>query len=296
MREVAIFDVAQFEIGEAVPAFSGRVLRVQDQNSGTNDFGNWTIQTLDVCDPGDMNVKVRVKVFDREEIPKSWTNRNILVQSGVNDKGQIQGVQMAAGYQGRGKCVEVKTGLGAFLDLIDGAPAHGQRQNFQNQGQNQRQNTGNAGRNQPANAPQGGRTAQHGGGRQQNAPQSQPANRAPQSQQSPQRESNTQSRAPKPPETPEQKAARLTAGVRDLIDYTARNLSGYRVILRAARKLADEEAEAGHPLTPEHFQALCATLYIRADKAFKLENLPTSDIEKYWPQSKAQSKQEPAQQ
>lgn len=299
MREVPIADVAQFEIGEAVPAFAGRVLRVQDQNSGTNNFGNWTIQTLDVADENDPNVKVRVKVFDRDEIPKSWINRVVLIQSGQGDKGQIQGVAMAQGYQGRGKCVEVKTNLGAFVDLADGAPAPAQppqRQNYPNQGGGNRQNQGYAGRNQPANAPQGGRTAQHGGGRQQNAPQGQPAQRPPQQNQTAQRESNTQSRAPKPPETPEQKQARLMAGVADLYKFTARTLSGYKVILRAARKLQDEEAKAGTPLTDAHFQALCATLFIQAKDNGKLLNLPTSDVEKYLPQPKPQPTTDTAQQ
>jgi hypothetical protein len=281
MRECPLAEVAQKEIGELIPSFSGRVLRVQDQNSGENNYGPWTIQNIEVADRQNRDLKVKVKVFDGPEIPKSWVNREVEVISGAGDKGQLQGVAVAAGYQGRGKCVEVKYNLGAFVEMMQGgrpAPA-------QNQAPQQRQNASAPARNQPANAPQGGSARPQSQPRTQNAPQSQPARQDP--------PVNSQSRDPKPPKTREEMEAGYRAAVKDARQLIARKLNGYKICLRAARALAKEEDDAKHPITEEHIQKLTATLYIAGDKAYKWDALPIGDFEKYLNAPAEQSNNEP---
>jgi hypothetical protein len=130
MRILTIAEALNLEPGEKVPALRGKIVKIFDRSSGNNEHGDWSIQNLELIDASDPKLKLKVKVFDREDIPRSWTNKTIYIESGTGEKG-IKGCEIKQDTyrwtegQPIKKLLEVKTGSGAAINPNDqvGQPA-----------------------------------------------------------------------------------------------------------------------------------------------------------------------------
>lgn len=285
MRLVPFNEVVQYDIKEKIPAFRGKITKINDYNVGERNGDPWSIQNLELCNPDDPKQRVRVKLWNREEVPKQWIHKIAMVECVEGERGP-KGVTMEQDtYRWREgqpikKQVEVQCGDGAMFYLASDVA-------------NQPRNAPAQTRQQPANAPQdggGGRTADHGPAPQKGS-QAAPANQ-PAPQQQGQGQSQTHARRSGITEEDKREA------VAEAAKFVARKVSGFRVVLRAMDILADERSKIGRPLTPEQFQGMTTSIFIAGDRAFKWDLLPMTEelLEKYWPQpSKPANTQQPAQ-
>lgn len=280
MRVVNFSEVLQYGIGEKIPCFRGILAKAYDYNSDTNEHGPWSVQNVELVQPEGGGPKLRVKVWNREPIPKHWVGKVVEVISVEGERG-IKGVSMEQDtYKWRDgqpikKQVEVRCGDGAgFYLLADGG----------HQGGHQSQNQPAPTRQQAPQAPQG---TQRGQNAPQNpgASQSQPA-RGQQSRQAPAQQ-QTEQRQTTPEERRAQKDAEASQALKEAIKFAARKVSGFRVVLKAMDKLQEERQAIGKPLTSDQFQGMCTSVFIAGDRTFQWEKLPMTneDMERLWPQS-----------
>lgn len=93
--------------------------------------------------------------------------------------------------------------------------------------------------------------------------------------------------APAPAKTPSKTSLVSPDDRRNCIIRTKRFLmtrvNGYELVLRGAGHLAAKLQAAGTAITPEHFQAMCASLYISCERAGQFDELPPDDLDKYFP-------------
>lgn len=276
MRVVNFNEVLQYGIGEKIPCFRGILAKVYDYNSDTNQHGPWSVQNCELVQPEGGGPKLRVKVWNREPIPKQWVGRVVEVMAVEGDKG-IKGVQMEQDtykwQQGQPikTQVEVKCGDGAGFYLLEDGGGH-QGHQPQNQAQAQRQ--------QPTRAPQPTQRGQ----------QTPPSANAPQGQPARQQQTQTQQQT-QPQQSPEERrAAKDEEAAKALfgaIKFAARKVSGFRVVLRAMDKLQEERQAIGKPLSADQFQGMSTSIFIAGDRAFQWDKLPMTneDLERLWPQS-----------
>lgn len=249
MRIVPIKEVLALDIGEKVPSTKGKIKKVFPRNEGTNAYGNWSIQNVEITEAG---ATVKVKLFDFEEIPKTWENRMVYVQSAEGDKG-IKGVEVAQDKykwiegQPIKKLIEVKQIAGATFTLDDsatGSPAPA------------------ASPAQPAHAP---------------APEASGA--SPGSQTT----SRTATEHPTQPSMPLDEARRHVAEASQAIN---RNVMGFALVMRGVDYLQKKRTEGGKAMTPEQFQGTCTTIFIQLSRAGLIDALPTGDLDKWMSEKK----------
>lgn len=138
MRLVPIAEALKLDVGEKIPSTKGKIKSVFDQNSGENDYGQWTIQNVTLIDPNDAKAEIKVKLFNQTEIPKNWKGKILYIESGQGQKG-ISGVEVVNNeYKGKtSKIIEVREGAVVGLDdgakRQDEAPQQNQRQPEQRQ-------------------------------------------------------------------------------------------------------------------------------------------------------------------
>src|SRR5437588_6838250 len=94
MRVVPMTEVLKMDFGEKVPSVKGKISNIYDQTTGQNNYGDWAIQNIEICDPADPKAKIKVKLFDQQEVPKAWRNKLIYLECVEGDKG-MKGIEIA---------------------------------------------------------------------------------------------------------------------------------------------------------------------------------------------------------
>lgn len=274
MRLVSLSEASAYEIKEKIPAFRGKITRINDPNSGIRDGEPWSMQNLELCDQDQPTIRLRIKLWNGEEIPKTWLHKIVMIESVEGQKG-LKGVTMEQDTynwqegQPIKKQVEVQCGNGALFYLADSRAV------------DQPQNQAAPARQQAPHRPQ---TAA------QTPARPEPA----------QRETAPQQQAPA--KTAAEIVAEREAGYRSAIigagKFVGRKVSGFAVVLAAMDKLQEERQRQGKPITADQFQGMCTSIFIAGDRSFQWDKLPTTleDLEKFWPVSrKAVNQSEPQQ-
>lgn len=278
MRVVSFADVLQHEIKEKIPCFRGRLSKVYDYKSDTNDRGPWSIQNVEIVAPEGGGQRLRVKVWNREPVPKQWVGKVVELQAVEGEKG-IKGLTVEQDTykwqdgQPIKKQIEIQCGDGAGFYLLTEGQQTG----------HEPQNQPPPARQQAATAPQGqsrGQGAAQQPGASQRQPAAPPAENSQQQEQPPARQ----------PKTPEERRAEKESGYRksisDAAKFAARKVSGFRIVLKAMDELQKERQAIQRPLTADQFQGMCTSIFIAGDRSFQWEGLPmtSDDLEKFWPQ------------
>src|SRR5437016_984430 len=110
MRILTLSEISQLEPGEVVPAFKAQVKETKPIKRGNNQYGDYTIQTLTLMDATGIS---QVKLFDCPEYTGQWVGVWIYVQSSLNDKGKLSGIQVST-YRDK-KEIHVKGNAGASI-------------------------------------------------------------------------------------------------------------------------------------------------------------------------------------
>lgn len=275
---VPLSEAAGYDLKEKIPATRGKITRINDYVTGNTNGNAWAFQTFELCDIKDPKIRVRAKAWNGQEIPKTWINQIVHLECVEGERGP-KGVTMEQDTyrwkegQPIKKQIEIQCGDGAVFALAGNTVAPQES----NQGQNQPAQS----RQRAANAPQGTAPAQttppaaapQGGG--QTAPATQ-----------------TRKHTGEPPIGEDEKRELVAKAAK----FVGRRIGGFRIIMRAMDKFADERQKLGRPLTPEHYQAMCSSIFIDGNKVYMWENLPMTEelLEKYWPQPTKPATTEPA--
>jgi len=239
-------EVLKMDFGEKVPSVKGKISNIYDQTTGQNNYGDWAIQNIEICDPADPKSKIKVKLFDQQEVPKAWRNKLIYLECVEGDKG-MKGIEIAKdtyklkeGAPPR-KMLEVRRDAQISLAEAE-AP----------------QPSPAAAPTQPAKAS----TAANQGEQPAGAAQAQPARPA--------------------GKTQEQAFAEGQRHVADAMKFLNRRANAYELVMRAVDYLARRRSDQGRAITPDHFQAICASLYISLDRAGMVDPIPTGVLDKFF--------------
>lgn len=283
MRLITVAEAVQYDLKEKVPALRGKVTRVNDRRSGTTNGRNWSFQNCELADLQNGAVRLRVKVWNREDIPKTWTNKIVLIQSVEGEKGFKGCVIEQDTYNWKEgqpikKQLEVQCEDGCGFDLAD-----------------DRQEQPPPARQQSAQPPQDN-------GRRQTA-QSAPARpTGNQRAEGPPPDQGQQQESPPPAKTTADKATEreeeYRKGIIDAGKFIGRKVNGFACVLKAMDKLQEQRQAMGKPLTSDQFQGMCTSIFIAGDRSFQWDKLPTTlaDLEKFWPERKQPANtQQPAQ-
>jgi len=230
-------EVLKMDFGEKVPSVKGKISNIYDQTTGQNNYGDWAIQNIEICDPADPKAKIKVKLFDQQEVPKVWRNKLIYLECVEGDKG-IKGIEIAKdtyklkeGAPPR-KMLEVRRDAQISLAEAEPPPASQAAAPAASQGE------------QPAGAAQ-----------------AQPARPA--------------------GKTPDQAFAESQRHVADAMKFLNRRANSYELVMRAVDYLARRRSDQGKAITPDHYQAICASLYISLDRAGMVDPIPTGVLDKF---------------
>lgn len=258
MRLVTMAEAVAFDIGEKVPCIKGKILKVYDQTTGTNEHGAWSIQNVELVDPNDVKIKLRVKLFNQKPIEKSWSGRILYIESATGEKG-IKHVTIVEDTYKKKEGAPIKKQLEvkdeAVVGLADGmgsapapqTPAPAQQQQAP-----------------PANTP---------------APQSQAPTPTPQTTTTQGRPAGTKSAQ----ELAEEHFAKDKKNVQDFRVETARAINAFFLIMDGVDHLAKLRTEKGKSMTPEQFHGTTTSIFIKMDRAGMVGSLPSGKIEKYLP-------------
>jgi hypothetical protein len=295
MRLVTFAEAASYDLKEKVPATRGKITRINDYKSGVTNGNNWSFQNFELCDPDQPTIRLRVKVWNRDEVPKTWINKIVLIESVEGERGPKGVVMEQDTYKWKEgqpikKQLEIQCSDGALFELAQNAGTQ-QRPDPRNQPAQSRQQAASEPPPQDRAERAESRPAPQRGNQRPESPEDyQPAN-------PPHRESN-----PAPAQkTTEQKIAEREAEYRKAIidagKFAGRKLAGMAVVMRAVDKLADERQKIGKPLSVDQFQGICTTIFIAGDRNFQWDKLPTTlaDLEKFWPEPRKADNQQPAQ-
>lgn len=101
--------------GEPVPSLRGKVTNVFKRFTGTNDHGDWSIQTIVVRDE---TGEAKLKIVDRDEIPKTWQGHEVHAFCKAGDKG-LTGLKIEDDEYRNKVTKIVKVTPSATLDLAE---------------------------------------------------------------------------------------------------------------------------------------------------------------------------------
>lgn len=275
---VPLSEAQAYDLKEKIPATRGKITRINDYVTGNTNGNAWAFQTFELCDPKDPKVRVRAKAWNGQEIPKTWISQIVHLECVEGERGP-KGVTMEQDTyrwkegQPIKKQIEIQCGDGAVFALAGNTPI--------SQESGPAQNQPGATRQRPANAPQGTAPAQTASPAAASQTASQPA------------PAQTRKAHDGEPSLNEDEKRGLVAKA---AKFVGRRIGGFRIIMRAMDKFAEERQKAGRPLTPEHYQAMCSSIFIDGNKVYMWENLPMTEelLEKYWPQPAKPANSEPA--
>lgn len=266
MRKLKLEEVVNMEEGEIVPAVSGIVESIYKQRSGVKDDKPWSFQDLVIKDG---TQKIGISVSGREEIPVSVKGKLLTFISSNGSRG-MTGVKIILDtYNGE---TRKKLRVTPTAEIVEGAgqwenqPANTQqRRSPTSQEELERQkaaaNTGRQAANKPLS-----REFDSEGDDGDTGPQDPPP----------------QQQAP-PPESPRRERTEPGPWFNAPTDwkkYDSRALKHFRMMQRTllmTNALASWSEQNGIVITPEHFQAMQATLFIEACKDGLKELIPNVD-------------------
>lgn len=84
MRVVPIKELAVLTLGETVPSVRGKLTAIYDRKTGQGQNGEWSLQN---CELTDSTGKIKVKLDDRDALPKDWRGREVYISCNNGDKG-----------------------------------------------------------------------------------------------------------------------------------------------------------------------------------------------------------------
>jgi hypothetical protein len=256
MRLVTIAEANAMDIGEKVPCIKGKILKVYDQTTGTNEHGAWSIQNVELVDPNDVKIKLRVKLFNQKPVEKSWQGRILYIESAQGEKGVKHVTMVEDTYKKKEgqpikKQLEVKEE--AVVGLSDGTTAP----------QQPTQPT------QPA--------PQQTAAPQQQTPAQSPAPTT----------TTTQGQRPAGTKTAQELAEEhFTRDKKAVSDFRVdmfRAVNAFELIMDGVDYLAKRRAEKGKAMTPEQHQGCTTSIFIKMDRAGMVGSLPSGKIDKYLP-------------
>jgi hypothetical protein len=113
------------EDGETVPSVKGTLTSVWPRKAGTNSNGDWSFQNVELTDP---TGKIKLKLKDREELPKKMKGRMVYVSCIQSDKHGLTGVKRKEEeYQKDGKTVQESIlWITGTADISEEQPAGGE--------------------------------------------------------------------------------------------------------------------------------------------------------------------------
>lgn len=295
MRVVQFSEAVAYDLKEKVPALRGKIIRINDYHSGVTNGNGWSFQNLVLADPDKANVQLRVKVWNREEIPKPWAGKIVIVESVEGDRGP-KGVTIEQDTynwkdgQPIKKQLEVQCSDGAVFELANGSAAQSSEPSRPAQ-----QNQGTQSRQQAPREPQGGGRADRAESRPARPEGTQRAAHGPGTQAA---QDHQREQQPAPAKTAAEKAAEREAEYRKAIvdagKFAGRKLAGMAIVMRAVDKLAEERQKIQKPLSTDQYQGICTTIFIAGDRTFQWDKLPTTlgDLEKFWPEPRKPDNQQ----
>lgn len=270
MRIITFPELLALDVGEKVPSLRAKIIKVFGQNEGDNEFGHWSIQNLELCSVADPKLKMKVKLFNHsEEILPIKQGKTIVITSNQGEKG-IEGISVIQDTykwkegQPVKKMIEMrwKDGVGPEIDFTAKA----------SDGEQEAEKAA-------VTKPAPGKAA----------PAVTQEKAATPGAASATSDSGTATTAPAAAKSSFD-AAKDEATRKEVLEvrrFVGKRLSAYRIVLRAVDKLAEDRLKDGHPLTPDHYQAIAASLFIAGDRANIYESLPHSDLEKFLPKPAA---------
>lgn len=113
MRLLTLKQISEMEPGEVIPAVRCTIKEIREPKTGTNQFGDWTIQSLTALD---QTAIMQVKIFDGPVYDAAWANVFLQIESSHNDKGKLAGVEVSE-YNKR-KEIHVKFKQGATISQV----------------------------------------------------------------------------------------------------------------------------------------------------------------------------------
>jgi len=99
MRVLTIKEVLAMGAGELVPSVKGQVKVIFDAKTGTNDKGEWRIESFVLKDGND---EIIVDLKNREPLDRTWQGKRIYLISHVKTKGGFTGIKRDE-YNGKAK-------------------------------------------------------------------------------------------------------------------------------------------------------------------------------------------------
>lgn len=234
-RIVTLKEALAYDKGEIIPSVRGKLTALYDRNSGTNDRGEWSIQNAELTDA---TGKIKLKITDRDALPKEWKGREVVLSCNDGNKG-LTGLKADDDtYKGKTSKI-IKVTPSAHIDLAQADSAH------ENSGEPEPESDRSNGFRPESN---GIRTSPNGIREKSNGSQ-------------------------KTPNGSHFDVAR----VRITLSQAA-NL--YLHSMLAASYVRDTyESVTGQPMCDEHFQATCASLFIKADREGLLTATPPGKFE-----------------
>ncbi len=269
-RKLKLDEVINMEEGEIVPAVSGIVESIYKQRSGIKDDKPWSFQDLVIRDG---SLKIGVSVSGRDEIPSSAKGKLLTFISSNGSRG-LTGVKIILDtYNGETK---KKLRVTPTAEIVEGAgqwenqpAATQQRQSPTSQEELERQKTSaNAGR-QAANKPLSREFDGGDGGGDDGDTGPQDPQQAPPRTVSP----------PAPQQSSSEPGPWFNAP-KDWKKYDSHALKHYRLMQRTltmTHAIAGWAEQRGIVVTPEHFQAMQAQLFIEANRQHLTEFIPNCE-------------------
>lgn len=289
MRLITVAEAAQYDLKEKVPALRGKITRINDRRSGVTNGKGWSFQNLEIADLTNGAIRLRVKVWNRDDIPKTWTNKIVLVESVEGERGPKgctieQDTYKWQEGQPIKKQLEIQCDDGCQFELADD---RGGQQSHPPQNQQP------PARQQAAPQPQGGGRSGTAGNQ-----SARPTGRqndpgwVGENDQQPPDQRQQPADPPAPRKTAQELAAERAEGyTKAIIDtgkFIGRKVSGFACVLAAMDALQEKRQAMGKPLTADQFQGMCTSIFIAGDRSFQWDKLPTTlaDLEKFWPEKK----------
>lgn len=187
-------------------------------------------------------VEMRVKIWGHDVIPKSWRGKTVYISSKQGEKGL--------------------TGVSVIQDTYKWTQGQPIKKNLEvKEGAEVSLTEADAGASDstPATKPQAAASS--------TPPSHAPTPSAP----------ATAAKAPVPVDP-------ISAGRDQIIRakrFIAREMNGYELVVRAVRHLGKKLHDEGTPLTEEHLEKICASLFITATRDGCFNELPYDDLAKY---------------
>lgn len=304
--------------GEIPPGLCGKIKTVMNFNRGESDHGPWTLQNIILTDVQDPKAEVKVKLKNRDPLPKTIKGRVMYFTCTQSDKG-LTGLKMTSETYKNKTSNVVNCTATAWMGEVD--PTQGQAQ--QHPYQPPYNPPGHPAPNQPPYVPPG--PAPYYANAPQQQPYQQPAPYTAPAYQPPPQPAPAQQPpagfyqpppAPQqpPPESPEQEAARrkfeaeqekakresgYRKGVAETRIFLAKRANLYLLALHTAdyiKKQYETQNGGEGAMAQEQYQAMTSSLFISADKFSCAEVLPPGPLENYLGAPKATPTNEQPQQ